>query len=170
MKKIDFYILTQFLKNFILLLVFLTLISLIVDIFENLNKFIDNESPREVYLYYYYYSLPSMLLLSLPISCLVASVFTFGIMTQNKEWLVLKSSGWSLYRLIAPMLSLGIFISLFSFYLENNIVIPSNILKEQIKDQAISKAVKKNSDIENIYFLLSMKHFWHQFFLKRRSN
>ena len=153
MKKIDFYILTQFLKNFILLLVFLTLISLIVDIFENLNKFIDNQSPKEVYLHYYYYSLPSMMLLSLPISCLVASVFTFGIMTQNKEWLVLKSSGWSLYRLITPMLTLGILISVFSFYLDNHIVIPSNIQKEQIKEQSISKIMKKNNDIENIYFL-----------------
>ena len=47
MKKIDLYILREFLTTFIIVSIFFTLISLIVDVFENLNRFIDNEVSAE---------------------------------------------------------------------------------------------------------------------------
>ena len=43
MKKIDYYILREFSTTFLIVSLFFTLISLIVDIFENLNRFIDNQ-------------------------------------------------------------------------------------------------------------------------------
>ncbi len=99
MKKIDLYILREFLTTFIIVSIFFTLISLIVDVFENLNRFIDNEVSANILFDYYKASLPSMVSVTIPVSCLVSSVFTYGMMIQRKEWLVFKSSGLSLYRL-----------------------------------------------------------------------
>ena len=112
MKKIDLYILREFLTTFVIVSIFFTLISLIVDVFENLNRFIDNEVSANILIDYYWASLPSMLSVTIPVSCLVSSVFTYGMMIQRKEWLVFKSSGLSLYRLSTPVLLLGLLLSL----------------------------------------------------------
>ena len=53
MKKIDLYILREFLTTFIIVSIFFTLISLIVDVFENLNRFIDNEVSANILFDYY---------------------------------------------------------------------------------------------------------------------
>ena len=52
MKKIDYYILREFLSSFLVISLFFTLISLIVDVFENLNRFIDNSVSFEILLKY----------------------------------------------------------------------------------------------------------------------
>ncbi len=106
MKKIDYYILREFLTTFIIVSIFFTLISLIVDVFENLNRFIDNQVSYNILLDYYRTSLPSMISVTIPVSCLVSSVFTYGMMIQRKEWLVLKSSGLSLSYLVLRVNSL----------------------------------------------------------------
>ena len=62
MKKIDLYILREFLTTFIIVSIFFTLISLIVDVFENLNRFIDNEVSANILIDYYMASLPSKII------------------------------------------------------------------------------------------------------------
>ena len=128
MKKIDLYILREFLTTFIIVSIFFTLISLIVDVFENLNRFIDNEVSANILFDYYKASLPSMVSVTIPVSCLVSSVFTYGMMIQRKEWLVFKSSGLSLYRLSTPVLLLGLLLSIGSFYFDNSIVIDLSLI------------------------------------------
>ena len=139
MKKIDLYILREFLTTFVIVSIFFTLISLIVDVFENLNRFIDNNVSANILIDYYKASLPSMISVTIPVSCLVSSVFTYGMMIQRKEWLVFKSSGLSLYRLSMPVILLGLLLSIGSFYFDNTIVIDNNKIKNEIKSTYMSK-------------------------------
>ena len=160
MKKIDLYILREFLTTFIIVSIFFTLISLIVDVFENLNRFIDNEVSANILFDYYKASLPSMVSVTIPVSCLVSSVFTYGMMIQRKEWLVFKSSGLSLYRLSTPVLLLGLLLSIGSFYFDNSIVIDNNKTKNEIKSTYMSKnksRAKNKSVFENVYFQKNQK-------------
>ena len=155
MKKIDYYILREFSIIFLFVSVFFVLVSFIVDIFENLNKFIDNEVTNDILIDYYVASLAEMLSVTIPVTCLVASVFTYGMMVQRKEWLVLKSSGLSLYRLALPILFVGLFMSIGSFFFENNIVIKNNKIKNELREKYISKNRNKGGDksiYENVYF------------------
>ena len=112
MKKIDYYILREFSIIFLLVSIFFVLVSFIVDVFENLNRFIDNDVTSDILVDYYIASLPEMISVSIPVTCLVASVFTYGMMVQRKEWLVFKSSGLSLYRLALPILFIGLIMSI----------------------------------------------------------
>jgi len=76
------------------------------------------------------------------------------MMVQRKEWLVFKSSGLSLYRLALPILFVGLFMSIGSFYFENNIVIKNNKIKNEIKDNHLKKNRNKAKDksiYENVY-------------------
>ena len=154
MKKIDYYILREFSIIFLFVSIFFVLVSFIVDIFENLNRFIDNEVTNDILIDYYVASLPEMISVTIPVTCLVASVFTYGMMVQRKEWLVFKSSGLSLYRLALPILFVGLFMSIGSFYFENNIVIKNNKIKNEIKDNHLKKNRNKAKDksiYENVY-------------------
>ena len=95
-----------------------------------------------------------MISVTIPVTCLVASVFTYGMMVQRKEWLVFNSSGLSLYRLAFPILFVGLFMSLGSFYFENNIVIKNNKIKNEIKNNYLKKnrnKAKNKSIYENVY-------------------
>ena len=160
MKKIDYYILREFLTTFLIVSIFFTLISMIVDIFENLNRFIDNNVTSDILINYYKASLPSMVSVTIPVSCLVSSVFTYGMMIQRKEWLVFKSSGLSLYRLSLPVLLLGLFLSIGSFYFDNSVVIDNNKIKNEIKRTYMSKnksKAKNKSIFENVYFQKNQK-------------
>ena len=160
MKKIDYYILREFLTTFIIVSLFFTLISLIVDIFENLNRFIDNQLTSNILIDYYKASIPSMISVTIPVSCLVSSVFTYGMMIQKKEWLVFKSSGLSLYRLSSPVLLLGLLLSIGSFYFDNSVVIKNNKIKNDIKKTYMSKnknKIKNKNVFENIYFQKNQK-------------
>lgn len=155
MKKIDYYILREFSIIFLFVSVFFVLVSFIVDIFENLNKFIDNEVTNDILIDYYVASLPEMISVTIPVTCLVASVFTYGMMVQRKEWLVFKSSGLSLYRLALPILFVGLFMSIGSFFFENNIVIKNNKTKNELREKYINKNRSKGGDksiYENVYF------------------
>ena len=160
MKKIDYYILKEFLSSFLVVSLFFTLISLIVDVFENLNRFIDNSVPYDILLKYYKASLPSMISVTIPVSCLVSSVFTYGMMIQKREWLVFKSSGLSLYRLSLPVLALGLLLSVSSFYFDDTVVIKNNRVKNDIKNTYMSKNKNKSmgkSIFENVYFQKNQK-------------
>ena len=160
MKKIDYYILREFSTTFLIVSLFFTLISLIVDIFENLNRFIDNQVTMDILLNYYKASLPSMVSVTIPVSCLVSSVFTYGMMIQRKEWLVFKSSGLSLYRLSFPVLFLGLMLSIGSFYFDNTVVIENNKKKNEIKNIYMSKNKNRTKDksvFENVYFQMNQK-------------
>ena len=160
MKKIDLYILREFLTTFVIVSIFFTLISLIVDVFENLNRFIDNDVSAKILIDYYKASLPSMLSVTIPVSCLVSSVFTYGMMIQRKEWLVFKSSGLSLYRLSTPVLLLGLLLSIGSFYFDNTVVIDNNKIKNEIKSTYMSKnksRIKSKKVFENVYFQKNQK-------------
>ena len=155
MKKIDYYILREFSITFLFVSLFFTLISLIVDIFENLNKFIDNEVTTSILIDYYMAAIPSMISVTIPVTCLVASVFTYGMMVQKKEWLVFKSSGLSLYRLSIPVLFLGLLLSIGSFFFDNTVVIKNNKIQNEIKKNYLQKNKSKRQDksvYDNVFF------------------
>jgi len=118
-KLVDKYILQQFTgKVFIILLVFIT-IFLLVDIIDHLDHIMDSEMPSRAIIRYYYHTMPWFLSLGLPMSLLLSTVFTFGILHKNNELSALKASGVSIRRLSIPLLILGLLFSIFSFYFDN---------------------------------------------------
>jgi len=94
-------------------------IFLLVDIVDHLDQIMDSEMSGIDIIRYYYHTLPWYFSLGLPMSLLLATVFTLGILQKNNELSALKASGISITRLSIPLLTLGILFSIFSFYFEN---------------------------------------------------
>ncbi|HMB69484.1 MAG TPA: LptF/LptG family permease, partial [bacterium] len=81
---------------------FLT-VSVIVDLFERLDTFIDHDVPALTILNYYVATLPYLFVLILPVACLIAALFVLGGMARRNELIAMTASGISLYRILIPV-------------------------------------------------------------------
>ena len=68
------------------------------------------------------YSLPAVVVLTIPMSCLLGSLLGFGNMSANSELVALKSAGVSFGRIVRPVIIICIFISIFSFAVNETVV------------------------------------------------
>ena len=123
MKILDRYIIRQFLQIAGFSLVAFTMIFVIVDMMENLDDFIDRSVPLTVVVEYYIYFMPEIIMLMIPVSVLLSSMFTTGRLSTFNELSAMKASGTSLYRFMLPMLSVALLISAASVYF-NGWVVP----------------------------------------------
>lgn len=83
------------------------------------------------------YSLPGVVTLTIPMSCLLASLLGFGNLSANSELVALKSAGVSFGRIVRPLVITGVFISIFAFVLNETIVplaerAASNVLRYEV--------------------------------------
>jgi lipopolysaccharide export system permease protein len=74
------------------------------------------------------YTSASLVPMALPLAVLLASIMTFGNLAEYNELLALKSAGIPLSRIMAPVTTLTIFITI-SAFLFNNHVLPFSNLK-----------------------------------------
>jgi len=126
MNKLDQYIVKQFLTILSFSIFGFVSIFVIVDLIENLDRFIDNNVPNNIVISYYLYTLPWFISIGLPMSMLISTVLSLGNMVKRNEWTALKASGISIYRVALPLLFIGMVMSLCSFILDNKLVTYGN--------------------------------------------
>ncbi len=159
MKKLDLYLARQFLTIWVMALLGFICVFIIVDIIENLDDFIDNSVPFGIVLRYYFYYLPWFFNIGLPMSTLIATVFSIGLTAKRNELTAMKATGISLYRMSVPLILLGFLISCISFVFEDQFVIAGNASRSAIKQEYIKKAKKKKKDRrENIFLQRAEKY------------
>src|SRR5512145_1997129 len=102
MKLVDRYLLRELVPPFllgVLIFTFLLLMSQILRLMELIvNKGVDIGTILRLILYL----LPSILVLTVPMSVFLATVVTFGRLSAENELTAFKTGGYSLLRLTAP--------------------------------------------------------------------
>ncbi|MBT6448115.1 MAG: YjgP/YjgQ family permease [Flavobacteriaceae bacterium] len=122
MKIIDKYILTSYLKiffSFFMILMFIFIIQIIW-------VFIDDLAGKEVdfdiiFKFLLYYS-PKLLPLVLPLTVLLASIMTFGNLSENYELAAIKSSGISLFKSMRSLIVFNLLLCLGMFFIANTLI------------------------------------------------
>ncbi len=114
---IDIYILSGFVFYFILCLVSFVLMYHFFKFFELLSDMIKNNIPMSHMLSYHFFLTPRLVYQFAPVAVLAAVLVVFGVMAKNNEVTAFKACGVSSYRLAAPVLLAGLFLSgaLFAF-------------------------------------------------------
>jgi LPS export ABC transporter permease LptF/LPS export ABC transporter permease LptG len=77
---------------------------------------------------------PQYLYFVIPLSVLVATLVTIGVLTKNNELIVMKACGISLYRIAMPMVTCAIGAGLVLFALEETVLGPSNRRAERLNN------------------------------------
>jgi lipopolysaccharide export system permease protein len=123
MNKIDRYVLRQFILTAIFALVAFIVIFVVVDMMENLDDFLDKNANVVIIAKYYFYFMPEIIKLMVPVAMLMSALFTTGRLSTFNELTALKTTGMSLYRFMIPLLLFALFISAVSVYF-NGWVVP----------------------------------------------
>jgi len=122
MNVLDKYLIKKFIFNLLFGISAFIVIFLVVDLIENIDRFLDKKATAiQVVLYYIYY-IPHIISLTLPVGMLLATLFSIGNMTQHNEIVAQKSAGVSLYRIFTPMFIAAFFISILAGIFSESIV------------------------------------------------
>jgi lipopolysaccharide export system permease protein len=136
MKLVDRYIVRQYLVTAFFSLIAVLVIFVVIDAMENLDDFIDRKATTTIIATYYFYFLPEIIKLIMPVAMLLASLFVTARLSTQNEWTAMKATGASLFRLMVPYIIVAFIVSLGSVYF-NGWIVP--------------KANKKKLTIERIY-------------------
>jgi len=138
-KLLDKYLLRKFLLLLVYSLLAFIAIFLVVDLVENIDKFIDAGITRQQALLYYLLNFPFFISTALPMSMLIATIFATGTLAKNNELTAMKSSGVSLYRIATPIFVLSLLVSVFSFIFDDQVKSQTDRKLENFEDQYIQK-------------------------------
>jgi lipopolysaccharide export system permease protein len=108
MQILDRYILFRVLLPFIYCVVGFVSIWLVFDLSENAPTFLENEAPLSLVAEFYILRAPEIILISLPIGILLATLFAFTQMSRRNEIISMLCAGRSVVRVLAPLLLLGL--------------------------------------------------------------
>ena len=150
-RLLDEYVLKRFILNLIIAVVTWIAIFLIVDIIENVSKFIDKKATFEQFAFYYIYYIPYIISLTLPVAMLLSTLFTLSSLAQHNEIVAQLSAGISLYRILVPVFVAAIFISIGAGFFNEFVVPQSNQNRLDIMRYDVQKKTrpsqKSRSDI-----------------------
>jgi len=122
MKILDRYIMMEFLRAFLFAEVSFVGIYLVVDLFEQLNRFLEAETGMITILTYYLFSLPGISLQVAPVAALLAALLGLGNLAKHHELLAMQMGRMSTLRIILPLLLLASLLSLVAFGLGESVI------------------------------------------------
>ncbi len=169
MKKLDNYILKQFILTTVFGLITFMAIFLVIDLMENLDDFLDNNVTNEIIIQYYISFLPEIIKLMTPVAVLLGSLFTTGKLSSNNELTAMKAGGMSIYRYMLPIMVVTIFISGASIYFNGWIVPYANQHKFSIERKYLHKNFESSART-NIYLQDGKKRIVYIAFFDGNSN
>lgn len=107
MKLLDRYVLRTFLRAYAYCIAAFISIWLIFDISDNLSTFLDDRVSLPLVTQYYLTQVPQILVILLPVSLLLALLFSLGRMSRTNEIVSMLTAGVSIPRLILPLVGIG---------------------------------------------------------------
>jgi len=121
---------------------------LLIDLFSNLVRYLNNEVPVVTILKISLFFIPKSFSYAMPISLLFAAAYTLGDLYARNELTTVFSSGIPFWRFSVPLLIIGIIASFFSFFLDDIIVIPTLKIKNDLSRRALHQYItESDSDI-----------------------
>ena len=152
-KILDRYLTKKFVFNLLFSTAAFVVIFLVVDLIENVDKFIDRGASLKLVILYYIYFIPYIVSLTLPVSMLLACLFSLGNMSQHNEIVAQKSSGISMYRMFLPLYIVAFIISIFAGLFNEEIVPEANQRRMDIYRYDIQKNPKNIGSKRNHIYL-----------------
>lgn len=139
---LDKYILKQVIEMFLMGVCVFTSIIFASDTFITLIKQISMFGiPFKVALMIIILNLPSVVVMTIPMGVLLATVMTLNNLSLKSEITVMRACGIGLNRIAKPIFIFAILMSLFSFFLNESIV---PVMAKQSKDLALWALGQKN--------------------------
>jgi len=134
---LDKYLAKQFFPIFLFALSMFMLLLCIIDIFINLPRYLANEvAVIDVFRVTAFY-IPKAISYALPVSLLFASAYTLGDLYAKNELTSIFAAGIPFWRFCRPILIIGMMASVFSFFFDDIIVLPTLRQKNELSRELL---------------------------------
>lgn len=154
---LDYYILTQFLIPFSVLIIGFIMLFLIGDIFNDLQDFLraqTTQSKFPIMVRYFTLLQPGNIRFILPISMLLACMYTMANFGKNMEVTAMRASGVSLLRCGGAIYFVGLIVTGVNFWFNEHLVPICQKEAEILKDKT-TKGADYRSDLQNMLTYVS---------------
>jgi LPS export ABC transporter permease LptF len=125
MRIIRNYLLKEFFQTFFLSISILTFVMLMGNLVKFVNLIIVRGQNFYTILKLFFYLIPYLFTYTLPLGCLFAILLSLGRLASDNEIMAMRVSGLNLFRIVLPLLVIGIILSLF-LVIMNDKIIPSS--------------------------------------------
>lgn len=149
LKRIDRYIIKNFLSTYIFLIAIVILIAIIFDYNEKIDKFTQSHVSFERIIFDYYLNfIPYFSNLFSPLFVFIAVIFFTSKLAGNSEIIAMKSTGMSFRRLLRPYMIAAGLIAITTFLLGAYVIPRGNVQRVEFDNTYIKK--KKSTIAENV--------------------
>jgi len=155
---LDKYIIKKFLSTFVFALVLFFVISIVIDLVERIDDFINCEaSVGTIITNYYLPFIPWIGAILFPLFVFISVLFFTSKLASQSEIIALLGNGVSYYRIIVPYMVTALFLASM-LYLGNHYLVPwSNAKKLAFENTYFSHGYKASA--QNIHMRLSPNEF-----------
>jgi lipopolysaccharide export system permease protein len=122
LKKVYVHILKSFSGPMALAFFIVVFILLMQMLWRYIDDIVGKGLEASVIAEFMFWATLNVIPLALPLSMLFASIMTMGNLGGNNELLALKSAGLSLVKILRPMFFVAAFITVFAFYVADNVM------------------------------------------------
>lgn len=149
LKRIDWYIIRQFLGTYFFAIILLIAISVVFDINEKIDKFLRPEVPLKAIVFDYYLNfIPYFASMLSSLITFVAVIFFTSKLADNSEIIAMLACGMSFKRLMVPYTISAAVIALFTFVLNAYVIPPANVTRIDFQNKYIKN--KKETSASNV--------------------
>ena len=127
-KRIDIYLLRNFLELFLATFFIAIFILLMQFMWLHVNDLVGKGIGISVLAEFFLYATAAVVPLALPLAILLSSLISFGNLAEKFELTAMKAAGISLFRIMRPLTIAVAFLSVGAFYFSNN-VLPKSQMK-----------------------------------------
>src|SRR6201981_1087400 len=139
MKLLDRYVIRNFIQVYLYCIAGFISIWLIFDISDNISTFIDQHVGFLLTIRYYATQVPQILIILLPVSLLLALLFSLGRMSRANEIVSMLTAGVSLPRVLRPLIGMGLLTVAASMALNYSLAPHSELARKTFIDEEQSR-------------------------------
>jgi lipopolysaccharide export system permease protein len=129
-RLLDRYVIRNFLQIYLYCIAGFFSIWLIFDISDNISTFIDEHFGVALTVKYYATQVPEVFIILLPVSLLLALLFSLGRMSRANEIVSMLTAGVSIPRVLAPLIGMGLLTVAASFALNYSLAPHAELAKK----------------------------------------
>lgn len=123
MRKIDKYIIVKYLSTFFYCIGLIVVITIVFDISEKLDDFIEKHAPLKAIVFDYYFNfIPYFVNLFSPLFLFISVIFFTAQMANRTEIIAIMNAGVSFKRLLKPYMIASLVLAILSFLLGSYII------------------------------------------------
>ncbi len=171
MRILDRYLIKEYLKTFLIIMISFLVLFVVIDVSDNLSKLIKRSASIDNIVLYFLMRVPYVFVLSFPVVVLLSALFLMNNLSKHSETTAMRAAGISIFRISLPLLTIGFLFSLLVMFLGEYVLPKAELQKQIIYVEKIKKMrLEDDKTKANIFYRGKNNRFYYINFFDGYNN